>query len=375
MLSLRQFSKVGTRAIKRKSRSSRSNRLAAILWGLLVTVVFIGGLVIGFMYYLKTTFEGPGPLAADIIYTVEKGDSVTVIAQNLMDKGYISDARVFILGFYLNKETGTLKAGEFPLNANVSMEEIIRIFRSGKSVAYKVTLPEGLTSQQIVDRLNQDTILTGTIEETPKEGSLLPETYAFQRGTSRQELLERMVEAQRVVLEKAWEERIDNLPLESPEEAVILASIVEKETGQSGERRRVAAVFINRLNKSMRLQSDPTIIYGIMGPKGALGRPIRQSEIDAATPYNTYQIDGLPPTPITNPGRAAIEAVLHPVQSEELFFVADGTGGHLFAKTLKEHNINVAKYRIWQKQQKNQSAVPAAPEIPPVPKSAVVPAQ
>jgi len=331
--------------------------------------------VIGFMYYLKTSFEGPGPLAADIIFTVEKGDSVTIIAQNLMDKGYISDARVFILGFYLNKETGTLKAGEFPLNANVSMEEIIRIFRDGKSVAYKVTLPEGLTSQQIVDRLNQDTILTGTIDETPKEGSLLPETYAFQRGSSRQELLDRMAEAQDKVLTKAWEERVDGLPFSTPEEALILASIVEKETGQSGERRRVAAIFINRLNKPMRLQSDPTIIYGIVGPKGALGRPIKQSEIDRPTPYNTYQIDGLPPTPITNPGSAAIKAVLHPVRSDELYFVADGTGGHLFAKTLKEHNQNVAKYRVWQKQQKNQSAVPAAPEIPPVPKTAPVPAQ
>ncbi len=331
--------------------------------------------MIGFMYYLKTTFEGPGPLAADIIFTVEKGDSVAEIAQKLMDKGYISDARVFILGFYLNKDTGSLKAGEYPLNANVSMEEIIRIFRDGKSVAYKITLPEGLTSLQIVERLNQDTILTGTIDEVPKEGTLLPETYTFQRGTSRQELLDRMTEAQSKVLNKAWEERVDGLPLSTPEEALILASIVEKETGKSGERRRVAAVFINRLNKSMRLQSDPTIIYGIVGPKGALGRPIRQSEIDKPTPYNTYQIDGLPPTPITNPGRAAIEAVLHPVRSDELYFVADGTGGHLFAKTLEEHNQNVAKYRAWQKQQKDNSAVPDAPEIPPVPKTATVPAQ
>ena len=344
----------------------------AILWGLLVTIVFLGGLVIGFMYYLKTTFEGPGPLAADVIYTVEKGDSVTVIAQKLMDEGYISDARVFILGFYLNKETGPLKAGEFALQTNVSMEEIIRIFRSGKSVAYNITLPEGLTSQQIVDRINQDPILTGTIDETPAEGSLLPETYAFQRGTTRQDLLDRMTEAQGKVLQAAWDKRIDNLPFTQPQEAIILASIVEKETGQ---RRRVAAVFINRLNKSMRLQSDPTIIYGIVGPKGALGRPIKQSEIDNPTPYNTYQIDGLPPTPIANPGRAAIEAVLHPVRSDELFFVADGTGGHLFAKTLKEHNENVAKYRAWQKQQKNLSGIPAAPEIPPVSKSAVVPAQ
>jgi len=306
---------------------------------------------------------------------VEKGDSVTVIAQKLLDKGYISDARVFILGFYLNKEEGSLKAGEFPLTANISMEQIIRVLRDGKSISYKITLPEGLTSQQIVERLNKDPVLNGNVQKIPEEGSLLPETYTFQRGTSRQAMLKRMNKAQLKVLKELWDKRIGGLPFKLPKEALILASIVEKETGQVAERRRVAAVFINRLNKSMRLQSDPTIIYGINGGKGPLRRPIKQSEIDKPTPYNTYQIDGLPPTPIANPGRAAIEAVLNPLQTKELYFVADGTGGHLFAKTLKQHNKNVAKWRAWQKKQKSKPAVPAAPKIPAIPKSAVVPAQ
>ncbi len=306
---------------------------------------------------------------------VEKGDSVTVIAQKLLDKGHISDARVFIIGFYLNKEEGTLKAGEFPLKANISMEQIIRLFRSGKSISYKITLPEGLTSEQIVGRLNKDTVLTGTIRKIPKEGSLLPETYTYQRGVSREDMLERMHKAQLKVLKIAWDKRVGGLPFKLPEEALILASIVEKETGKAAERRRVAGVFINRLNKPMRLQSDPTIIYGIVGGKGALGRRIRQSEKDRVTPYNTYKIDGLPPTPIANPGRAAIEAVLNPEQHREIYFVADGTGGHVFARTLKQHNRNVARWRAWKKKQKSQPKVPPAPKIPAIPKSAVVPAQ
>jgi len=369
------FCHVGIRTIGRRSQTRRRSRVAVILWVFLIVIASIGGLITGFLYYLKSTFEDPGPLVADASFLVEKGDSVTVIAQKLLDKRYISDARVFILGFYLNQEDGPLRAGEFPLKAKVSMEKIIRIFRSGKSISYNITLPEGLTSQQIVARLNKDEVLTGTIVKTPQEGTLLPETYTFERGTSRQTLLERMATAQTKVLKDAWDKRADGLPFSLPTEALILASIVEKETGQSAERARVAAVFINRLNKSIRLQSDPTIIYGIVGGKGALGRPIRQSEIDKATPYNTYQIDGLPPTPIANPGRAAIEAVLNPLQTEELYFVADGTGGHAFAKTLSEHNKNVARWRAWQKKQKSQPAVPPAPVIPAVPNSGVVPAQ
>lgn len=364
---------IGT--IARRTKASRRGRVAVILWGFLVTIVFIGGILTGFMYYLKSTFENPGPLVADTTFLVERGDSVTVIAQRLLNEGHITDARVFIIGFYLNKEEGTLKAGEFPLIANISMEQIIRELRSGKSITYKITLPEGLTSQQIVARLNKDKILTGTIVKTPEEGSLLPETYTFQRGISRQTILERMHKAQLEVLKKAWDKRSEGLPFNLPKEALILASIVEKETGKASERSRIAGVFINRLNKSIRLQSDPTIIYGIIGGKGALGRPIRQSEINTATPYNTYQIDGLPPTPIANPGRAAIEAVLNPSQHKEIYFVADGSGGHAFAKTLKQHNQNVAKWRAWKSKQKSQPVVPAAPQIPSVPKSTVVPAQ
>ncbi len=329
----------------------------------------------GVLYYLKSTFEGPGPLSSDVTFVVDKGDGATVIAQKLLDKAYISDARIFLLGYYLNKEKGSLKAGEYPLKANISMEEIIRVFRSGKSIVHKITLPEGLTSAQIVERLKKDTVLTGVIREVPAEGSLLPETYVFQRGLSREEMLARMKKAQLEVLKNAWDKRVGDLPFKTPEEAVILASIVEKETAKASERPRIAGVFINRLKKSIRLQSDPTIIYGLVGGKGKLGRQIRQSEIDKPTPYNTYQIDGLPPTPIANPGRAAIEAVLNPALHKEIYFVADGTGGHVFAKTLKEHNKNVAKWRAWQKKQKAPPSVPVAPAIPAVPKTSPVPAQ
>lgn len=355
------------------TRTSRLGRIAVVLWGSLVAIVFIGGIVTGFLLYIKNTFEGPGILSQNTTFMVGKGDSVTTIAQKLLDRDIISDARVFLAGFYLNKEEGTLKAGEYPLKANASMEQIIRIFRAGKSITYKVTLPEGLTSQQIVERLKKNEILTGTIVKVPAEGTLLPETYSFHRGISREEMLNRMRKAQAKVLKGAWDKRAKNLPFSKPEEALILASIVEKETGKANERPRVAGVFINRLNQSIRLQSDPTIIYGLVGGKGSLGRPIKQSELDERTPYNTYQIDGLPPTPIANPGRAAIEAVLAPAQHKDIYFVADGTGGHAFAQTLAQHNSNVAKWRAWKKKQKTPPAVPAAPVIPTVPKPSSVP--
>ena len=195
-----------------------------------------------------------------------------------------------------------------------------------------------------------DPVLVGEVSAVPEEGALLPETYLFERGTSRDEILARMAAAHDAVMEELWPARAENLPIKTEEEAVILASIVEKETGVAEERPRVASVFINRLNRGMRLQSDPTIIYGITGGKGPLGRRIRRSEIDGATPYNTYQIDGLPPTPIANPGRAAIEAVLNPPETKDLYFVADGTGGHAFASSLKEHLKNVAAFRRIQRE-------------------------
>jgi len=225
-----------------------------------------------------------------------------------------------------------------------------------------VSIPEGLTSYQAMQRIASNEILEGPMPETiPEEGSIMPDTYPFQRGTTRKELIEQMRRQQERFLAQIWEKRIDGLPINSPEEMVTLASIVEKETGKADERPRVASVFINRLNKGMRLQSDPTIIYGIFGGQGKpKDRPIYQSDIDQVTPYNTYQVDGLPPTPIANPGRAALEAVANPSRTEDLFFVADGTGGHVFARTYAEHNANVKRWRAIEKRLKEEAEKAAA---------------
>jgi UPF0755 protein len=229
-------------------------------------------------------------------------------------------------------------------------------------VLHQVTIPEGLTSEQAVARLLENDVLSGSVREIPKEGSLLPETYRFPRGFTREQMLQRMTADQRRAVADIWAKRALNLPLRTPEELVVLASIVEKETGKASERARVAAVFVNRLSRRMKLQSDPTIIYGLVGGKGSLGRPILRSDIDRPTAYNTYVIDGLPPGPIANPGRAALEATANPLQTKELYFVADGTGGHVFAETLEEHNRNVARWREIERQQNGQAApAPGAP--------------
>ena len=244
---------------------------------------------------------------------------------------------------------GPVQAGEFDLPPRANMRDISRILRLGDVVMHAITVPEGMTSQQVVELLFSEPVLSGDAS-IPAEGSLLPETYFVPRGHARTALLAKMQAAQDQALEQLWENRQPGLPLQTPQEAVVLASIVEKETGQAGERGQVAAVFVNRLRKRMRLQSDPTIIYGLVGGKGTLGRPIRLSEIGKPTPYNTYTIFGLPPTPIANPGREALAAVLDPPSTSALYFVANGTGGHIFADTLTEHNKNVRRWRKLQKQ-------------------------
>jgi UPF0755 protein len=208
-----------------------------------------------------------------------------------------------------------------------------------------LTVAEGLTSEQIVARLLENDVLTGQIREIPREGTLLPETYKFTRGMTREQIIQRMQQAHRRVLQEVWERRMPDLPIKTPEQLITLASIVEKETGRSEERTRVAAVFVNRLKSRMRLQSDPTIIYGLTGGKGSLGRPILRSEIEQPTPYNTYVVDGLPPGPIANPGRASLEAAANPARTKELYFVADGSGGHVFSDNYAEHQKNVARLR------------------------------
>jgi UPF0755 protein len=225
-----------------------------------------------------------------------------------------------------------------------------------------------LTSEQIVARLLEDDVLTGNIREIPREGSLLPDTYNFNRGVTREQMIQRMQQAQQRVLKEVWDRHSPDLPIKTPEQLVILASLVEKETGKPEERTRVAAVFVNRLKQKMRLQSDPTIIYGLVGGKGTLGRPIMKSEIDQPTAYNTYQIEGLPPGPIANPGRATLEAAANPVRTRELYFVADGTGGHAFAETYEQHQKNVARLRAMETDQRDQA--PADPQSTAPPQAA-----
>jgi UPF0755 protein len=228
-----------------------------------------------------------------------------------------------------------------------------------------MTVPEGLTSEQIVARLLENDMLTGNIKDVPREGMLLPDSYYFHRGFSREQMIQRMRQAQDRLVRDVWERRSPDLPIKTPEQLTILASIIEKETGKPDERTRIAAVFTNRIKQKMKLQSDPTIIYGLVFGKGSLGRPISKADIAQPTPYNTYVIDGLPPGPIANPGRATIEAAANPARTKDLFFVADGTGGHAFAETYEQHQKNVARLRqIEQEQRGERTAPPAETQAP-----------
>lgn len=307
-------------------------------------------------WYVMSSFEAPGPIASDgkeTIVTVPMGTGLNQVAAILEEKGVVYDALVFRLGVVVNRKAAALRAGEYAIPSGASPAQIMQILIDGKSIVYKLTLAEGLTSAMIVELVRGHPVLVGDVTEIPAEGSLLPETYVFDRGMTRKDLIARMQADHNRVLDELWPQRAPNLPIATKEEAVILASIVEKETGVAEERPRVAAVFINRLRKGMKLQSDPTIIYGLT--KGVpLGRGIRQSELDRATPYNTYVILGLPPTPIANPGKASLAAVMNPAQTEDIYFVADGTGGHAFAKTLDEHEANVRKWREIERQRAAQ---------------------
>jgi UPF0755 protein len=261
----------------------------------------------------------------------------------------------------LDGNRGALKRGEYAFKAGMSMNDIENELIAHRVVRYKLTIPEGLTSEQVVDRLREDTVLTGDIRETPREGSLMPDTYYFERGDTRLSILSRMAKIQAKTVDEIWKARSPDLPIKSPWEMVTLASIVEKETGKTEERPRVAGVFINRLEKRMRLDSDPTIVYGLVQGKGTLGRSITRADLNQSTPYNTYIIDGLPPGPICNPGKAALEAVAKPARSKDLYFVADGTGGHAFAETLDQHQKNVAHWRQIEKDVKDKLAPDATP--------------
>lgn len=364
--------------------------------------LFIVGLAAlgGYVAWAQSQYTAAGPLETAICVQVPPGSNMRALANDLRAEGAISNAAIFRIGAEYSDKSSLLKAGSFLVGEGASMEDIVDIvtrggastcgteivFRVGvnaqrvevreldpatsrfETVAsfdpaeeaappayedvaaeadtrFRIAVAEGVTSWQVVEALKAAEFLEGSVEDVPPEGTLAPDSYEVQDGTPKADVLARMAEAQDARLAGAWANRADGLPLESPEEALVLASIIEKETAVPEERRTVASVFINRLNRGMRLQTDPTVIYGITQGRGVLGRGIRQSELQAETPWNTYVIDGLPPTPIANPGLASIEAALDPEATNLIFFVADGTGGHAFAETLDEHNANVAKWR------------------------------
>jgi UPF0755 protein len=384
-------------------RSIASNALT------LLVVVMIG--LAGVLAWGQRTFVGAGPLAEAVCFQVERGASLSAVSRLLQTQGVISDARIFRIGAGYTEQGDDLKFGSYLLPAGISMQQTLdRLTLGGQStcgrelnyriginsadivlreldpatnayvevakfdpnvdpapaqftdaawmndVRYRVTLAEGVTSWQVVNALRGAAFLAGDLGDIPPEGSLAPDSYEVKAGTQRSDILADMARRQAAILANAWENRVEGLPYATPEEALIMASIIEKETSIPEERRTVAAVFVNRLTQGMKLQTDPTVIYGVTKGEGVLGRGLRQSELRRETPWNTYVIDGLPPTPIANPGRLSIEAALNPEITDYIFFVADGTGGHAFATTLREHNANVAKWRVIEAQQAEDAA-------------------
>jgi UPF0755 protein len=356
----------------RSSRPSRRARNPLVIIGnaiftLLILALVIGG---GIVVVGKSRLEAPGPLLEDRVVIIPPRSGIVDIADLLTREGVISEHRlIFIGGVFALNARSELKAGEYLFPKQASVREVVETIAEGKVVQHQITIPEGLTSEQILARLLDNEILSGNVKEVPREGTLLPDSYHFNRGFTREQMIQRMRQAQDRVLREAWERRNPDLPLKSPDQLIVLASIIEKETSKPQERTRIAAVFVNRLKQRMKLQTDPTVIYGLVFGKGSLGRPLSKSDIAQPTPYNTYIIDGLPPGPIANPGRASIEAAANPARTKELYFVADGTGGHAFAETYEQHQKNVGRLRVIEHEIKTESApeaqTPAAPRPAP----------
>src|SRR6266478_2420670 len=354
-------------------RSERARNPFVVVGNAIITIVLVLMIGAGGVYvYGKQKLEAPGPLQDDKVVNIPARAGMTDIADILQREGVIDNNRwAFIGSVFALKARSELKPGEYSFQKNASLRDVIGTIVEGKVVQHSVTIPEGLTSEQIVTRLSENDIFAGAVREMPREGTLLPETYKFPRGTSRDQVIARMQQTQKRVLAEIWERRNPDIPVKTPEQLVTLASIVEKETGKPDERSRVAAVFVNRLRQKIKLQSDPTIIYGLAGGKGTLGRPIKRSEITQPSPYNTYVVDGLPPGPIANPGRASLEATANPARTRDLFFVADGTGGHAFTENYDQHQKNVARLRAMEKQIQNDTVEPAADDPPPAGAAAV----
>ncbi len=292
-----------------------------------------------------------GPLEAEKLVYIQPGSSVNAMSETLLQEGVIRDGLAFRIVARIGNRRESLKAGEYEVPAHVSIAALVALLQDGKTFQHQITVAEGLTSAEIVALLQREPALQGAIAAVPPDGTLLPETYNFTHGDTRQILLDRMTKAMQSEMATAWAARAPDVALASPQEAVTLASVVEKETGIAAERPRIAGVFFNRLRGGIPLQSDPTVIYAVTKGAGAsaLDRPLMTRDLKISSPYNTYVVRGLPPGPIANPGRAALEAVLHPEQNQFLYFVADGSGGHVFAKTLKEHDNNVARWRRLQR--------------------------
>lgn len=373
-------------------RSIASNALTLFIVLLVVAA--------GLLAWGREQFAGPGPLEQAICFRVERGATLAAVSRALEEQGAVSDARIFRIGADYSGKADALKFGSYLVAPGSSMAQVLDAVTAGgqstcgrevnyrisvasaevvlrqldpetnryvevvkfdpaveaapaeyldvaeaDDIRWRVTLAEGVTSWQVVDALKRAEFMAGEVAEVPPEGTLAPDSYEVERGADRAALLAAMGEKQAATLAELWASRAEGLPYDTPEEALIMASIIEKETSVPEERKRVSAVFVNRLQQGMRLQTDPTVIYGITRGEGVLGRGLRQSELRRETPWNTYVIDGLPPTPIANPGRLSIEAALNPEDSDYIFFVADGTGGHAFARTLAEHNENVARWR------------------------------
>jgi UPF0755 protein len=374
----------------------------------LMVALFLAG---GVILWGRAQYDQPGPLTEAVCVQVESGTNMRRVSNNLLEQGAVSSATIFRIGADYEDKTGELKAGSFLVEPQASMQQIVDVItRGGAStcgteivyrigvnrvsvqvreldpatnrfaelatftpgedevpaayselremadVRFRVAVAEGVTSWQVVNAISGIDIMAGTVAETPFEGSLAPDSYEVRKGDDRAELIARMASAQQTLLAAAWEQRAEDLPIQSPEDLLILASIIEKETSVPDERRQVSSVFVNRINQGMRLQTDPTVIYGITRGEGVLGRGLRRSELRAETPWNTYVIPGLPPTPIANPGRESLMAAANPDETPYIFFVADGTGGHAFAVTLDDHNRNVA---VWRRIEAEQGAAAA----------------
>jgi UPF0755 protein len=331
----------------KKRRSKKARHPLVVAGNAIFTILAVSAVALGIAVVVgKQRLELSGPLAQEKTVNIPRGLGIKDISDLLVREGVIDQPAVFIGGVVVLKAREGLKYGEYQFPKQASLQEVIDTIVEGRVVQHSFTIAEGLTSEQIVARLLENDALSGNLREIPREGTLLPETYKYTRGTAREQIIQRMQQTHRRVLQEVWERRVSDLPVKTPEQLVILASIIEKETGRPDERTRVAAVFVNRLKNKMRLQSDPTIIYGLAGGKGTLGRPILKSEIEQPTPYNTYVIDGLPPGPIANPGRASLEAAANPARTKEVYFVADGTGGHVFAENYEQHQKNVARLRV-----------------------------